>query len=127
MKYQTDAYLKVKAYFAKEDSFVSARDVFDYFDETIGLTTIYRLLDRLISENYLLLKYDPENRVNMYLKNNLVDSLVLECEHCKEAHTVNCSDAVKLKKHLLSEHHFITKDNAFVLSGLCEKCQREGL
>lgn len=112
------------------DSYVTIQQISDYLDEMgdkVGLTTIYRNLDRLVEEKqiakvsidgisgtcYKVLS-EQDEKVLFYLK----------CETCGKLVHIDCPELEHLYHHLSEEHHIEINPGKTMFYGKCEKCLR---
>lgn len=92
----------------------------------INITTIYRNLEKLYMENYLM-KYVSNNGKNItyqYVNNidNCISHLHLQCIKCGKIIHLDCDYMEDIKKHIINTHKFNLDCEKSILYGLCEKC-----
>lgn len=113
---------------------VTAADVRSYFQEqavSVGQTTIYRQLEKLVDEG-LLKKYfidehssacfeyvDPESHGNGACYH-------CKCEKCGRLIHMDCHEITELQEHLAKHHHFRIDPLRTVFYGVCGSCLAKG-
>jgi Fur family ferric uptake transcriptional regulator len=113
-----------------KDGYVTVQQVMDYLknrDISVGLTTIYRQLDRLVDEGFV-------TKVNVEGKSGACyqwmpeqedqDVIYIQCEKCGEVSTMECHHLAELYHHVESDHHFKVNTKKTVLYGRCDKCNK---
>ena len=82
--------------------------IYNEVSDKTGLTTIYRLVDKLVLEGTLK-KYISKDNITYYQyleKCDHDDHFYLKCENCGELIHIDCSSINELSNHLLKEHSF---------------------
>ena len=112
---------------------VTVGDVCDYFKNqgiTIGQSTIYRQLERLVAEG-VLNKYIID--INSpacfeYIGNDChkdeVNCFHCKCEKCGKLIHLHCDELNELQHHLTEHHQFKMNAKRTVFYGLCEECSQ---
>ncbi len=109
---------------------VSAFDIADYFKnkgERIGITTIYRHLDRLITAGRVR-KYVAEAgkaACFLYIPDDDCfrdEHFHLRCSSCGELIHLECSYTAGLTGHVLEAHGFMIEPTQTVFYGKCKSC-----
>ena len=103
------------------------KDIYNEVSDKTGLTTIYRLVDKLVLEGTLK-KYISKDNITYYQyleKCDHDDHFYLKCENCGELIHVDCSSINELSNHLLKEHSFTINKKNIVINGLCNKCRKK--
>ena len=101
----------------------TVKDIYNELDNKVGLTTIYRLVDKLVLEN----------RINKSIKNNIVyyqyledcneeNHFYLKCDKCGSLVHVDCDCIIELSNHIFKEHNFKPNREKIIISGLCSNC-----
>ena len=101
-------------------------DIYNSLDKKVGLTTIYRLVDRLFKEG-LLNKTIGDDNVTYYQyleKCNHENHFYLKCEKCGNIIHVDCDCIKDLMNHILNEHNFKTNNERIIISGICSSCRK---
>jgi Fur family ferric uptake transcriptional regulator len=109
---------------------VTAGRMTEYFKEQgvrIGLTTIYRQLDKLVQEG-VVGKYTADGvsgACYQYIgKDNDVDKnhYHLKCEKCGDLIHLQCNHVEALGRHFLENHLFALDSQKTLFYGTCNKC-----
>ena len=101
----------------------TVKDIYSELDNKVGLTTIYRLVDKLFLEN----------RINKSIKNNIVyyqyledcneeNHFYLKCDKCGSLVHIDCDCIVELSNHIFKEHNFKPNREKIIISGICSNC-----
>lgn len=93
----------------------------------VGLTTVYRQLDKLAQQGLVHKIVTDESTHYQYCDCHEThrDCFLLKCEKCGSMRHLDCSHLSELYKHLLSEHGFAINPRRTLFYGLCEQCNRE--
>ena len=105
------------------------QDIYNNLNKKIGLTTIYRVVDKLLSEGYLN-KFIKENNTAYYEyleKCENHNHFYLKCEKCGTLIHIDCDCIKDLSDHILNDHKFITSKEHIIINGTCENCMRRKL
>ena len=110
----------------------TALDVCDYFrskGESIGLSTVYRQLEKLVNEG-VIGKYStaPGNPacfeyIGTESHERSDTCFHCKCEKCGSLIHLHCDELKEIQDHLLNEHHFKLNPMRTVFYGICEKCR----
>ena len=108
---------------------VNARDVYDELkkqEEKIGLTTVYRHLEKLVQEGQVIRSVIDENTPACYGYTGCEDSHCyhFKCIRCGRIEHIHCDEITILENHLNSEHNFTIMPRMTVFYGLCEECRK---
>lgn len=100
------------------------KDIYNELNCSIGLTTIYRLFDRLVDDNYLSKSIGKDNNsYYQYLEHCDKDNhFYLRCESCGNMEHVDCDCIADLTNHIHKKHHFSINHDHIIINGLCKKC-----
>ena len=100
------------------------KELHEYLKDSTGLTTIYRLVDKLVDEGILRKTIDKNNvTYYQYLGNcNEKNHFYLKCESCGEVIHTECKQIEELTTHLMNEHKFKSTDSHIIINGICKKC-----
>jgi len=93
--------------------------------EAVGLTTVYRQLDRLVQQGQVHKIVTDEGAHYQYCSAH-GDCFLLKCERCGMIVHMDCSHLGELYQHIFEEHHFTINPRRTLFYGLCEKCAAEG-
>lgn len=93
----------------------------------VGLTTIYRLIDKMIEEDKLKKYIGKEGKTYyQYLeKCDKENHFYLKCDSCGNMTHIDCDCINDLYKHILNNHKFKLSKKNIIINGLCNKCQGE--
>ena len=93
----------------------------------IGLTTIYRFIDKLVEDKILVKRIGDNNTTYyQYLEECDKDNhFFLKCNSCGTMIHVDCDYVEELSTHIKSHHKFSLNKDHIIMSGLCEKCSKE--
>ena len=101
-----------------------AQDIYEYLNKKVGLTTIYRMIDKLAREG-LLNKTIGEDNIAYYQyleKCEHENHFYLKCEKCGNIIHVDCDCIIELMGHIAKEHGFRINGEHIVINGICNKC-----
>lgn len=131
--YNTKQQKAILGYIAENtDSYITVNQISEHMKAQnikIGLTTIYRHLEKLIEQgliskikvdglNGACYKYgQPEERAYFGLK----------CEKCGKILKVDCSHLKLFYEHINSEHKFSINQNKTIFYGICKTCSVSAL
>ena len=97
----------------------------------IGLTTVYRHIDRLVDEGILIKSVVDENTPACYELSGHEGHAHSSCYHCKciqcgKLIHLHCDEITKLEKHILADHDFMVMPERTVFFGICRECREGG-
>lgn len=116
-----------------QGSHVTVKDICDYFEIrgiTVGTTTIYRQLEKMVSES-LVAKYvvDGTSSACFEYTGDEEESQAVcyhcKCEKCGKLIHLQCDEVENLKQHMLEHHDFEMNPLRTVFYGLCSECRME--
>ena len=90
--------------------------------ESVGMTTVYRQLERLAQQG-LVHKIITDEGAHYQYCHAHGDCFLLKCEKCGTIRHMDCSHLGELYGHILAEHHFAINPRRTLFYGLCETCQ----
>lgn len=111
-----------------EEKYLTAGDVLKALKEegtSIGLTTVYRRLDRLVKEGVVqkIVLDGNSGACYQYIGGKEEKShFLLKCEDCGKIQDMDCEHMDELYSHVLEEHHFNVNPHRTMFYGICEKC-----
>ena len=111
----------------KKNNEFTIKDIYDDLHSQVGLTTIYRFIDKLVSDN-LVTKIIDENNITyyQYLEKCEEDNhFYLKCENCKEIKHIDCDCIKQLYNHINNEHRFKLNKEKIIINGICSKCNKK--
>ena len=96
--------------------------------QNVGLTTVYRQLDKLSGQGLVHKIVTDEGAHYQYCncREKHRDCFLLKCENCGSIRHLDCSHLGELYEHLLAEHGFTINPHRTLFYGLCEQCGKEG-
>ena len=91
----------------------------------IGLTTIYRTLDKLETDGVVTKFYDQDNICHYkYVKDCTSEThFYLKCQKCQKIIHIDCACIDDLSMHVLKMHKFKMDTKNIILEGLCNNCR----
>ena len=112
---------------------VTVNDITKHFEETghpIGLTTVYRQLDKMVEEG-IVNKYILESGSSAcyeYVGDEEHAAGSGSCYHCKcekccRLMQPHCTEIEEMIKHIEKNHSFVINPKRTVFYGLCEACR----
>ena len=124
MSYNTKQKNMVLDVIKKQKGEFTVKDIYDALNGSIGLTTVYRMVDRLAKENYLSKNIGKDNSTYyLYLeKCNNENHFFLKCDSCGNMEHVDCDCIGELNEHILKEHNFAINHDHIIINGICKKC-----
>ena len=102
------------------------KEIYNELNGNIGLTTIYRMIDKLASDG-LINKEIKSNNITYYQYLERCDKenhFYLKCDNCGDIIHVDCDCIEELSIHITKKHNFSLKDN-IIINGLCSKCKNK--
>ena len=113
---------------------ITVNDVCGYFSDKgkpIGMTTVYRHMERLVDEGlvskYIIdantpacFEYMPEHEGHSH-----ETCFHCKCECCGKLIHLHCDEVTGLGEHLLSEHGFKLDPHRTVFYGICNECTQD--
>lgn len=96
--------------------------------QNIGLTTVYRQLDKLVRQGVVHKIITDEGAHYQFCdcRAQHRDCFLLKCERCGSIRHLDCSHLGELYEHLLRQHGFAINPRRTLFYGLCEQCVGEG-
>ncbi len=104
------------------------KDIYEVLKEEVGLTTIYRLVDKLVSENKIS-KYIKNDNVTYYQYLDECDKenhFYLKCEKCGSITHIDCDCIEDLANHIKKHHEFRLNKEKIIINGICKNCIKKG-
>ena len=105
------------------------KDIYDEIKDEVGLTTIYRLVDKLIDDNILTKSISRDNiTYYQHLKEcEAKNHFYLKCDKCGELIHIDCDCIEHLSTHIFKNHKFKTNKEHVIINGICQKCNSKGV
>ena len=103
------------------------KDIYEKLDKKVGLTTIYRLVDNLVSKGIITKSISKDgNTYYQYLEEcNHDDHFFLKCEKCGNIFHVDCDCIEDLSSHIFNHHKFKVNHENIIIKGTCDTCERK--
>lgn len=107
-----------------EKSSFTIKDISNKTD--VGLTTIYRFVDRLVKDGTLTKEIGDDNTTYyQYLEEcDCDDHFYLKCTNCGELTHVDCECINDLSNHIKKNHNFKISKEHIIINGICSKCNK---
>ena len=95
--------------------------------KSIGLTTVYRQLEKLQEQGLVHKIVTDEGARWQYCHCHQQgrDCFLIKCEQCGCVEHAECDHLAELYGHLAQEHHFRINPRRTLFYGLCQACARE--
>ena len=108
----------------KQTKEFTIKDIYKEVKKEAGLTTIYRLIDKLVNDNIIRKTLEKDNKTYyQYLeKCEEENHFYLKCDKCKNMQHIDCDCIKDLSNHILKNHKFKTNKENIIINGLCNKC-----
>ncbi|MDR1021496.1 MAG: transcriptional repressor [Synergistaceae bacterium] len=114
-----------------EGGHVTAAQVAEHFGDakpSIGLTTVYRHLERLV-ESGLVRKFFVDGASSACYQyaagdDNCSEHFHLKCESCGALLHLECGMLDEIQRHVRAEHAFLINKNKMVFYGKCADCMK---
>ncbi|MBQ3475323.1 MAG: transcriptional repressor [Bacilli bacterium] len=101
------------------------KDILNELNGRIGLTTIYRLVDKLVNEGTIC--KDSKGNYQYLGKCDKNNHFFIKCENCGKLEHVDCDCITSLWDHIYNEHKFLPTKDQIVINGVCAKCDGKGV
>ena len=104
----------------------TVKDIYEEVKDSVGLTTVYRLIDRLVNDG-VIKKYITNDNITFYEyleKCEEENHFYLKCEKCKILEHVDCECINELYNHINNKHNFKLNKENIIISGICVNCER---
>ena len=115
-----------------EGTHVTVADICDYFKKkgiAVGMTTVYRQLDKMVSEG-LVAKYVIDGSSSACFEYTgdsrhecKEQTYHCKCEKCGKLIHLHCDEVESLKKHMMEHHSFEMDSLRTVFYGICNECR----
>jgi Fur family ferric uptake transcriptional regulator len=102
------------------------KDYLDNKNDKVGLTTVYRIIDKLENDGTLKKYYDENNIAHYkYVDDcNSENHFYLKCIKCNKIVHVDCDCINEFQVHIRKKHKFLLDAKNIILEGLCNNCNR---
>ena len=102
----------------------SINDISDMFSESIGKSTVYREVSRLVEEGFVRKYPDSDGYFwYQYAGEHCHEHFHLRCISCGRIVHLDCHLMNDVCRHINSEHDFEIDMSRTVLYGVCGKCK----
>lgn len=128
MVYRTKQKDKLVEIIKDFDHEFTIKEIYDFLDGSVGLTTIYRLVDKLVNEGKIN-KTINNNNVTYYQYLGVCqhkNHFYLKCDICSKLEHVDCDCITDLWEHIYNNHEFKPSKGQIIINGICKKCNRKG-
>jgi Fur family ferric uptake transcriptional regulator len=100
------------------------KEIYEDLNKSIGLTTIYRYIDKLVMEGEVNKNIGKDNiTYYQYLeKCNNDNHFYLKCNKCGKIEHVDCDCISDFNNHISKEHKFNMNTNNIIINGICSNC-----
>ena len=107
-----------------QDNSFTIKDIYEKAKDKVGLTTIYRLIDKLVEENKLNKTISSDNTTYyQYLSDcDEENHFYLKCERCGNITHIDCDCIKELTSHITKHHKFRPNKDHIIIDGICSKC-----
>lgn len=112
-----------------QEKYITISQIAEYLKqqgESVGLTTIYRHMDRFLREGIVqkIVLDGNSGACYQYIagKEEETNQFLLKCEDCGHIMNMDCGHMQELYSHVLEEHHFNVNPHRTMFYGVCEKC-----
>ena len=101
------------------------KDIYDKLNGKVGLTTIYRLVDKLVEEKQISKSIGKDkNTYYQYLETCQHENhFFLKCELCGKIDHIDCDCIKDLSNHIIKEHNFKLDKSNIIINGICKNCR----
>ena len=125
--YSTKQKEKILDRIKRQEQEFTIKSLYEGLEKEIGLTTIYRFIDKMLEEGTLKKITGKGTQVfYQYLKKCPKENhFYLKCDQCGEMIHVDCDCIKELSSHIDKEHSFQLKEENIMIKGTCKKCLKE--
>lgn len=111
----------------KQNKEFTIKDIYSELEDKTGLTTIYRLVDKMVDSGTLNKFIGKDNTTYyQYLEEcNKLNHFYLKCQICGDMIHIDCDCISDLSNHILKKHKFKLSHEHIIINGICEKCLSE--
>ena len=99
------------------------KDLYNELNGDVGLTTIYRLIDKLVIDGYVSKEIKNNKTYYQYLERcDSHNHFYLKCNNCGCMIHIDCDCILDLSNHILQDHKFKLSQDHIIINGICCKC-----
>ena len=108
----------------KQKQVFTVKEIHQQLKDQVGLTTIYRLIDKLVEDGRLRKNVGTNNDAYyQYLEDCKHDNhFYLKCSSCGKIIHVDCDCINNLYSHIFKNHKFKLNKKNIIIDGICERC-----
>ena len=108
----------------KQKKEFTIKDIYEEVKDVCGLTTIYRLVDKLTTNGILNKSIDNDNitRYSYLEECHHENHFYLKCNKCGNMFHIDCDCINELVNHIYDEHHFEMSKEHIIINGICSNC-----
>ena len=119
---QKDLILKI---IKEKKTMFTVKDIYNELKEKVGLTTIYRLIDKLVLEGIIIKNIGKDNvTYYQYLEHcEHENHFYLKCDKCGCMVHIDCDCINDLSSHILKKHNFKLSKKNIIINGICSNCE----
>lgn len=108
----------------EKDEF-TIKELYSKVNGKVGLTTIYRLVDELVSKGMLNKSIGVDNNAHyLYSECENKNHFYLKCDKCGKMVHVDCDCITDLSNHIIKNHKFKLNSNHIIINGICDNCNK---
>lgn len=125
-KYNTKQKEVLLKFIKKQDHEFTINDIYEGLNREVGLTTIYRFVDKLIKDGFI--SKIINNNVTYYQYFEKCDEenhFYLKCNKCGATTHVDCDCINELSEHINKNHKFLLDKENIIINGLCNECLKK--
>lgn len=102
----------------------TAKDIYNALNEKVGLTTIYRLLDKLEEKGKLSKGIKENTTTYQYFETcEKENHFYLKCDNCNKLIHIDCDCIESLTNHIFNKHKFKPSKKHIIINGICKECE----
>ena len=103
------------------------KELYALLQQKVGLTTIYRFIDKLQEEGRLRKYIAKDNKTYyQYLEEcEKENHFYLKCDACRKKIHIDCDCITDLFLHINEHHKFLPNKKNIVITGLCKNCRKK--
>ena len=100
------------------------KDIYNIVKKETGLTTIYRLVDKLVQDGRLSKYIGKDNSTYyQYLEEcNKENHFYLKCDKCGKIVHIDCNCIEEMTSHIFKKHKFKPNREQVIINGICKDC-----
>ena len=112
----------------KQKQEFTIKDIYGQINGKVGLTTIYRFVDKLVIDGRVS-KYIGKDNITYYQYLEECDEdnhFYLKCECCGDMVHVDCNCIEEMYCHIFNKHKFMLDKKNIIINGICMNCVDRG-